>query len=139
MWGVEYCKWNTLGGVACSVIIHKYNSAISFSWSRFFADIQAMLLYLLVASLLIPAANCDRTCGCERETFRFLCVLVTIFLFKRVLSSGTSNSSSVSLTLSLSCRCSSSSEFSSSFCCSMNDVSAYSEQAESNPLNVSLK
>ena len=103
------------------------------------ADIQAMLLYLLVASLLIPAANCDRTCGCERETFRFLWVLVTIFLFKRVLSSGTSNSSSESLALSLSCRCSSSSEFSSSFCCSMNDVSAYSEQAESNPLNVSLK
>ena len=103
------------------------------------ADIQAMLVYLLVASLLIPTANCDRTCGCERETFRFLCVLVTIFLFKRVLSSGTSNSSSESLALSLSCRCSSSSEFSSSFCCSMNDVSAYSEQAESNPLNVSLK
>ena len=99
------------------------------------------------ASLLTPAANCDKACSCERETFRFSCGLITIFLFNGVLSGGNSRKTSSllnsfvsdSFSLSFSCCCSSSLEFSSSFCCRMNDVSAGSEHRESNPLFVSLK
>lgn len=75
-----------------------------------------------------------------------LCGLVKIFPFTCVLSGGTScstcslfNSLSDSFALSFSCRCSSSLEFSPPFCCSTKDVSACSEQRESNPLFVSLK
>ena len=90
------------------------------------------------ASLLTSTANCDGGCSCKRGTFRFLCGLVTSFLFKDVLSGYSScsnclflNSSSDSFSLSFSCCCSSFSEFSSSCCCSISDVSAVSEQADS--------
>ena len=90
------------------------------------------------ARLLTPAANCDRGWSCKRGTFRYLCGLVTSFLFKEVISGYSScsnssflNSSSDLFSLSFSCCCSSFSEFSSSCCCSISDVSVGSEQAES--------
>ena len=131
VWGAEYCEWNTCG-IARSIIIRTYNWTISFSWSQFFAASSrrnlssASLSYsssfihftFTSASLLIPAANCDRACSCEQGW-------VTIFLFKRVLSGDASCSKSSSLNsfvsdsfaLSFSFCCCSCSEFSSSFCC----------------------
>ena len=90
-------------------IVRKYSSAISFPWSRFFAvsshrNLSSASLSsgfvrfaFSSASLLTPAANFDRACSCGWGIFHFSFGLVTIFVFKRVLSGGVSCSTSSSL------------------------------------------
>ena len=102
--GTEYCEWNTLCGITCCVMIRKYNSTISFPWSRFYAvssrrnlsnaslssSSSSIRFAFSSAILLTLAANCDRACSCELGIFRLSFGLVTIFFFKRVLSGGAS-------------------------------------------------
>ena len=97
------------------------------------------------ASLSSPVAYCDKTSRCERAKLRFLCGLVTIFLFRWVLSVGTYcstslllNSLSNSFIPSWSCSSFSLLEL-PSFFCSTNDVSVGSDQTQCWPLFLSLK